>query len=414
VRALFADPAELPPARYRRFLRRAQMAGLLADHLVAGEPYLALNALVLSPGEDALLRHLTTAFAAAFQAGGEALRPDVPALIDLGFPWLAAELLAAEPARVPLVGRFDFARDRDGRWWLLEYNADTPSGLRETVVADRLVHELLPLARCLDDPSRCLAGRLIDAFEQAVPAGRALGLVTSAGELEDLCQTAFLGELLRERLAARGVEVVVGDARDLGASGGRLRLGRRRLGSLYRLLPFESALGSPPFAAMLEAALAGRVALLNGLYGLLLQHKGLMAWLWQHRDDAALPDDARAAVSGHLPPTWRIDEVPPSEPRATLVAKQVFGREGEEVHFGSDLSEPDWAELRRRRTYVAQRRVAVAELEAAVPTSVGATRWRGGATLGAFTVDGRWAGYYARFGGRLTTNRSKWLATLVG
>ena len=32
---------------------------------------------------------------------------------------------------------------------------------------------------------------------------------------------------------------------------------------------------------------------------------------------------------------------------------------------------------------------------------------------GAFAVDGQWAGYYSRFGGRVTTRRSKWLATLV-
>jgi glutathionylspermidine synthase len=413
VRALVVDPAAVSPARYRRFLRRAQVDGLLADHLVAGEPYLALNALVLDPAEDAGLRQLTEAFSVAFNAAGQALHRDRAALIDMGFPWLAAELLAAEPPRVPIVGRFDFVQDAPGRWWLLEYNADTPSGLRETVVAERLAHDLLPPARDLVEPSRCLAARLRDAFDRAVPDRGALGLVTSAGELEDLCQIAFLGDLLQPRLAARGVDVVLGDARNLRATGRGLSLCGRPIGSLYRLLPFEATLGSPPFAAMLEANLAGRVTLLNALYGLLLQHKGVMAWLWRHRDDPALPPAARAAIVGHLPPTWAIDEAPPDEPRAGLVAKQVFGREGEEVHFGAELPDPVWDELRRRRTYVAQRWVAVAELDAAVATSSGAARWRGAATVGSFTVDGQWAGYYTRFGGRATTNRSKWLGTLV-
>src|SRR5262249_20592198 len=102
LRALIDDPGGLRPARYRRVLRRAQLAGLLADHLVAGEPYLALNALVLDPADDARLRELTEAFALAFQVAGEALRPNRAALIDLGFPWMAAELLAAEPPRVPI------------------------------------------------------------------------------------------------------------------------------------------------------------------------------------------------------------------------------------------------------------------------------------------------------------------------
>ena len=81
---------------------------------------------------------------------------------------------------------------------------------------------------------------------------------------------------------------------------------------------------------------------------------------------------------------------------------------------GAELADDSWQELRRRRTYVAQRRVEIAQVEAAVPTSRGGERWRGGATVGAFTVEGEWAGYYARFGGRVTTNRSKWLGTLVG
>ena len=414
MRALLDCPAAVPEQRYRTFVRRAQIEGYLADHTVLGEPYLALNAVVLDRAEDAALRRLTTVFASAFDSAGRALRGDVAGLVDLGFPWPAAELLAAEPPRQPLVGRFDFALDGDGRWQVLEFNADTPSGVRETVVGDRLVRELAPGAADLDEPSSLLAPRLIDAFDAAVPAAATLGIVTSKGELEDFCQAVFTAELLRPRLAERGRRVVVGDGRELRSTARGVRLAGRSIGALYRLLPFEAALGAPLFAALFDAVAGGRLHLLNGLYGLLLQHKGVMAWLWAHRADPRLPPEERAAIAEHLPPTWLIDALPAHEPRDGLVAKQFFGREGEEVHFGADMNEAEWRELTRRRTYVAQRRVAVREMEAAVPSSVGAERWRGHATVGAFTVDGAWAGYYARFGPKVITHRSKWLATLVG
>jgi glutathionylspermidine synthase len=411
VRALLAGSGAPPTALYRRFVRRCQLEGLLGDHLVAGEPYLALNAVLLSRDDVAELRRLTELFARAFALAGRALSADVPGLISMGFPWVAAELLAAEAPREPVVGRFDFVQDLDGAWQLLEYNADTPSGLREAIVADRVVVDLLPGARGLCRPSAALAEALVDAFDASIGAAAPLGLVTSAGELEDLSQIAFLAALLRPRLEARGVGVLVGDADNLRAGRRGATLLGRRVGSLYRLLPFEGMLGTPGFAALYDAVLSGRLTLLNGLYGFLLQHKGVMAWLWERRRDLAA--DLGAAVHGHLPATWPIDGAPTELPRAGLVAKQVFGREGEEVHFGAELSDADWAALRRRGGYVAQRRVPVAELDATVPTALGPVAWRGHATVGAFAVAGRFAGFYTRFGPKVITARSKWLATLA-
>lgn len=96
-----------------------------------------------------------------------------------------------------------------------------------------------------------------------------------------------------------------------------------------------------------------------------------------------------------------------------MVVKQHFGREGEEVFFGCELTAAEWRELRRRRTYVLQRRIEQAALDAAVPTALGQRRWLGSPTVGSFTVDGAWAGYYTRFEAGKVTRRAKWLATLI-
>src|SRR5690242_1786681 len=100
MRALITDPAAIAPGRYRRFVQRAELQGLLADHLYAGEPYLALNAIVIDPAESAQLRELTETFSRAFHRAGVALASHVPDLVDMGFPWVAAELLAAETPRL--------------------------------------------------------------------------------------------------------------------------------------------------------------------------------------------------------------------------------------------------------------------------------------------------------------------------
>jgi glutathionylspermidine synthase len=412
MRILIDDPRHVPGGRYRRFVRRAQAHGLLADHLYAGEPYLALNAVVLESSEADLLSGLSESFAGAFHKAGQALAGNVPALVEMGFPWAAAELLSAETLRMPLVGRFDFVQDESGNWWLLEFNADTPSGTREAIVADALVHDLVPKAGILCRPNEHLASVLANALSAAAGGmypGQALGLVTNAGELEDLAQMAFTERLL----AARGMPVVLGDMDNLQAVPAGLALRGRQLGAVYRYLPFESMFGTAAFSALYDAVTAGNVRLLNGLYGLLLQHKGLMAWLWTNRNSQDFTHTERAAIEDHLPPVWPVSGRPRGIPSSALVFKQVFGREGEEVFFGRDLDAEQLAVLEGRRTYVAQRRVEIAPLEAVLPSAGGPELRSGFATVGSYVVDGRWAGFYTRMGGPIVTARAKWLATFV-
>jgi glutathionylspermidine synthase len=172
-------------------------------------------------------------------------------------------------------------------------------------------------------------------------------------------------------------------------------------------------LGTTVFSAIYEAVAAGHLQLFNGLFGLLLQHKGLLAWLWAHRHDPCFTERERWAIRRHLPPTWQIDAYPSATGREELVAKQVFGREGEEVFFGDAVPGDAWDLLRRRRTYVAQQRIEVQQLDAVVATSRGLVSQDGYATVGCFNVREQGVGFYTRFGGRITTNRAKWLATFV-
>jgi glutathionylspermidine synthase len=409
-------------ARYRRFVRRAQTRALLADNLVLGEPYLALDPVILGADDDDLLHQLTRTFASAFDRGARRLAADVTALEEMGFPWVAAELLQVETPRAPIVGRFDFVRDESGAWWLLEFNADTPSGVREAIGGEEALLDVLPALGRYDRPSAGLRAALVAAFDAALPrlpTGATLGLVASAGELEDIAQVSFTRHLLAGSLAARGARVVLGDVDNLRPGRTGLHLGRERIDALYRCFSFESTFGTPAFAAIYDAVASGRVILLNGLFGLLLQHKGVMSWLWAHRDDPELPAEERQVIQRHLPPTWNIAEWAPPRDSAPRdhehgnVVKQVFGREGEEVYFGDDLTPEQWDAFRRRRTYVVQRRIAIAPHTANVPTQCGSRSRQGYPTFGSFVVDGAWGGYYTRFGDQIVNARAKWLATLA-
>ncbi|MBI3977098.1 MAG: glutathionylspermidine synthase family protein [Chloroflexi bacterium] len=429
MRVLLTD-TDVPPALYRRLIRRAVCRGLVPDHLTHGTPYLSLNAVVLTDAELAKLVEISECFARIFAWAGRCIAEDVDALVTLGFPWTVAEILRGEPSRPVVLGRFDFVVDGAGHWWLLEYNSDTPSGLRESTAVDEAAFQLLQARFAGRRANGALVPRLVAAVRVALAGGASsgpgspptapsqplvLGLLTDAGELEDLAQMAFTEQLLRIGLAGDPVEIVLGDVDNLTRTrhGGIALLGRP-LDALYRYYPFETLLGRPAFSAIADAAAAGRLRLLNGLRGFLLQNKGLLAWIWARRNDPALTPMERAAIQHHLPPTWWIRDVPPDVDRRATVVKQVFGREGEEVYFGDAMTERDWDRCRQWGSYVVQQRIEVPPLASIAWSWQGrpepATRW---ATVGSFVAAEAWAGCYTRLGNRIVTSRAEFVPTFV-
>jgi glutathionylspermidine synthase len=429
-------PADAEPV-WEAFLLDAIRQAPLPDFLLYGEPYPALNAIVLTTEEHRQIVSLTERFTAIFDKAVAILAEDTAALERMGFPWIAIELLQQEPpGGSPLLGRFDFLLDRQGCWQLLEYNADTPSGARETVRVEPLIEQHLhPFVPNLPaGTAHHLASLLRREFGNALhphhgetaplhslvpnpPVGavptKTLGIITNTGYSEDLGQTIFAARLLAPALEPHGIAVVFGDIDNLSLSRGRLRLLGTPLDSLYRYYPFEAMLGHRAFADLFDAVAHGKIHLLNGLRGLLAQNKGVFPWLWQHRDDTALfSPEERDTIQAHLPPTQWISDVPPGQDTAGLVLKQVFGREGEEVYFGDSLSIEDWRWCQSWGSYVVQQRVHADPVPTVIRTSSGPRVDPLWPAIGSFTLRGHWGGYYTRLGTPITTAHAKYAATL--
>ncbi|HZU07718.1 MAG TPA: glutathionylspermidine synthase family protein [Chloroflexota bacterium] len=409
-----ADPAGYQ-ARWTAYLHEAALRYYLYDSTVAGDPYLGFDALVLDRAAWQRLVEATELLGQVFQRAVRAVQRDRPTLERLGFPWPVAEMLVHEPAAPWLspIGRFDFLLDSHGEWRLLEYNCDTPSGVRETSGAERLLARLLDPRGAYRRLGSRLAARLRAAFARLLQTAprpvRRLGLVTDAGYAEDLAQLLFLREVLRDL----GPELVLGDIDNLVVRRGRVYLLGRPVEALYRLYPIERLYGQPVFPGLLDAALAGRVLLLNPIAALLAQDKALLAWIWAHRQSGLFTPAQQRAIARHLPETYLITEVPAELDRRAFVVKEFFGREGEEVYLGEALDAADWERCRAWRTFVVQRLVESQQVETVF--------WRGARLepvrcipcVGSYLAAGRWAGVYVRLGDRITTNRAQHVAAFV-
>jgi glutathionylspermidine synthase len=396
-------------ARWTAYLHDAALRYFLYDNTVAGERYLALNALVIEPAAITRLVGATETLGRVFARATRAVQRDRPTLERLGFPWAVAEMLLHEPEAPYLspLGRFDFLLDAAGEWRLLEYNSDTPSGVRETVGAERLIYRALGRCGRHARLGSSLATRTRRAFARLLAAAprpvRRLGLVTDAGYAEDLAQLLFLREVLRPL----GVEIALGDVDNLSIRRGRVHVLGQEVQALYRLYPVERLYGHPVFPGLMDAALAGRVWLLNPLAALLAQDKALMAWMWARRNADLFPADEQAAIKRHLPETYLVTDTPPALDRRAFVVKEFFGREGEEVYLGDRLDDADWERCRAWRTFVAQRLVTSQTVDDVLWQDERPVLARGIPCVGSYLAGDRWGGLYVRLGDRVTTNRAR-------
>lgn len=407
---------------WRRMLAGAPFTGRLVDCHAFGEPYLSLNGLVLTPEEGAELRRLTDVFGRVFAKATAAIVQDASLVQSMGFPWPAVALLQDEPAQAVLLGRFDFGLDTDGKWQLFELNSDTPSGIREAEAAERRIHRSIGAGA--GRLTHRLGSRLAAAVERRLRryerrSGRqvrTVAVVTQASYQEDVAQSAFFCDLLGDHWSRRGPTgrtAILGDIGNLWFEDGEFRLFGQRVDALYRLYPYERLYGHPLFAPLCESVADGTLCLFNGLQGFLPQSKAVMAWIWQERASARFNQEEQQAIAEHLPPTYGLADAPAGLPRSSWVVKEFWGREGEEVYLGSDMSDEDWERCSTWGTFIAQQRVTTQEVTGLRLEGDHVVREPALASVGAFLLDGRFAGCYSRLGGTIINSQAKFVATLV-
>ena len=160
--------------------------------------YLNLNAILMTHDEVGQLADATSALASVFRKAGRAVAEQPDLLASYGFPWAFAELVRQDRDSPTLYGRFDFILDPSGIWKVVEYNSDTPSGIRETAVVDEIAFNFLAsrFAGSRVKPS-FFAPALARAFAAALPrrrSGVALGFVVDTDHIETAARSPARSE----------------------------------------------------------------------------------------------------------------------------------------------------------------------------------------------------------------------------
>ncbi len=371
------------PLRAPTLLRELETRYLVWDAFVAGQRRVDLHPIVLPRAlheravhvAESVMRDVSVVAARAHADPNERALYRLPK---------AAERLAEASAfardDASLV-RVDLLYGEDGDFHVCEINADCPGGHNEAL-------GLPKLARAAGftrghDPTRvvpALARRLAN-LARLQGDGAAVGMIYATAYAEDLQVCA----IVRRELQKLGVTVILAPptAPILDASGA-LSIRGVKIGALYRYFPAEYMEGQGNVSAIAQAIASGRVRTLSSFAHVYTQSKLALA---------------RAGTLPNVPDTRDLLDISEDElrrDRAEWVVKRSYSRVGEDVVVGALYTQEDWnlslaailAERRAGESWIAQRFVR----QQSMPTPWG-PRFL---TLGAYLLDGKFVGYFAR------------------
>ena len=275
--------------------------------------------------------------------------------------------------------RVDLLLDAEGSWRACEINVDCPGGHNEALGLPRLARAAGFSAA--HDPTHVVP-RLV-ARLSALAEGGAVGILHATGYAEDLQVCA----LVARELERAGTPAILAPPTAPRLHGGDLCIHGRPVRALYRYFPTEWMSGQRNVADIARAIEGGRVRTLTSPGHIFAQSKLAFARAWARGASAVVPETHdltetdREAIVGA---------------RASWVVKRSMGRVGDQVFVGELFPDAEWASAvdharacaARGERWIAQRFVRQRPL----PTPWG-DRF---VTLGAYVLDGRFAGYFAR------------------
>ena len=212
-----------------------------------------------------------------------------------------------------LYGRFDFAWDGRGTPKMLEYNADTPTSLLESAVAQWYWQEDVFGGRA--DQFNSLHEQLVERWKAIVPAGAEVHLTSLSDNEEDWVCVQYL----RETALQAGLHPQHLYLEDLGFDAGARQFvddRDRPIWHLFKLYPLEWMVREAFGAHLQDRQVLERTRLIEPLWKLLLSNKGMLPLL--HRFNPQHPN---------ILPAWF---EPPAD-AAAVVRKPLFSREGANV-----------------------------------------------------------------------------------
>lgn len=374
-----------------------------------GREYLVPYYVVFSQEKVAEIARITERAYGIFQ---KALRfvqakvPDEYLVHQLGVPH---PLIDAARSCVPYTGitRFDLALV-DNNMYILEYNADTPTGVVETAY---VACDVIRRFSHYQNPSAQMNRLIHESLAQLISYYRAAGhngsiVFSAAGRNEEDKGTVLY---TRQQLQ---LQTEYADLEDLRVDRDGLYAQDKKVDIWYRLYPWEhlphdiDESGFPTGEYLLEFIANGQLRTISAPQEIIMQSKGLQAFIWELaelKSPLFTVEDREFIQRYFLPSAFAADYF--LNKQMAYVSKPFFGREGGAVTLfdgSGNVEERDGEAHYWEQPMLFQKRVELPNVQ--IETEEG--RIDGYLLVGSFCVGGKYAGVLPRIGGKITGNLS--------
>jgi glutathionylspermidine synthase len=397
---LTTRPWGIPPEKHAEVLRALRFRHFKWDTYVCGGCRVLPEAIVLSRRAHDEVVGIVERLHQGLRRFERRVRRDPHALRRLAIPEALHPLMAEEEDDTLQLARYDLFPTEDGHWMVSEFNEDVPGGFNEAA----------GIPDVLGDPGRgvCWEGDLRSSFVEAFRHHDAVALLYATGFSEDLQHVLILARWLAEA----GHRTVLGSPAHLQPAWPgwrRPRILGTPVDAAFRFYPGEWMPRLPNLRAWLRAGPG--LPMMNPVHRLARQSK-LMFALWNEMPDLDPAD--RASLALHCPHTEPFEPANVrvlEDERERWVLKRAFGRMGDSVVIGALSTHGLWAAAladaaRAPRDFCLQERFAARALAFDAGRLYPA--------VGAFLVNGRFAGYYSRVAPQpFITHEACHVATLV-
>ncbi|MFN4214312.1 glutathionylspermidine synthase family protein [Exiguobacterium sp.] len=379
------------------------------------EEYALYDCLVYSAEEVERIREATRAVDVVFHKANRLLRtlPD-ETLRLLGYPEASLPFVRDKAiAQETIIGRYDWIV-KDGMLKLMEFNADTPTFIKELFDVNRFVTAEFGLCDPNEGATELLQTELrkaiVSAWQRLEKDGTPKIVFTAHDDnIEDKWTTRFLQETLdlpSEFVALH--ELLVEHDGVYTPSGERVDVLYRQTYPIEHLVDDLAPDGTRIGVRLLELNEAKHVSLLNPLSAFLMQSKGVQAFIWElYESDMFFDATERDIIRTYFLPTYL--EPDPFLGQSAYVQKPAFGREGDSVI----LYDLDGTPFHKESLQTYANETAIYQQFNELPTRM--TNTVNGILethymIGCFCLNGRPSALGARAGSMITNNQSYYLA----
>jgi len=387
----------LSPTDWAGILRELRFRYFKWDAYACGTCLVLPEAMVLDRAAHEAVVQAVEALHAALVRFEQRARHDPRTLTRLGIPAALHRMIAEEGDHPLELARYDLFLTEDDRWMVSEFNEDVPGGFNEAV----------GLPDLLGAPGDGVgwAANLRERFLAVFERYESVALLYATAFSEDLQHML----MLERWLTGAGHRTVLGSVAHLTRGWRGPKVFGTPIDAAFRFYPGEWMPKLPNLDTWRRVGPS--LPMMNPLGHLVRQSKTMFA-LW--REDGYLSPEDRDVVERHCPLTMAFDPASAADltaERERWVLKRAFGRMGDAVIMGSLVPEHEWSATiaeatRAPQDWCVQERFVVRPLAFEAGMLYPA--------VGAFVVNGRFAGYYSRAARRpLITHEAFHVGTLV-